>query len=950
MTLPITLDATIQDLFSNALFSLLVYSGEKIITQIQNKNKKNNIWGRVAGEVSDYLEKESFDNDEKLISFLKSPEIESIVRQLYSVEITRKTGHYESIENEFGSLLALYLNTPPGRINNLRAYLFSRLKEGCQNAITIAIDSGSLSAHDAQSNMRFNLLYDEIATIKKNIEALLGRTHIQLSEISEFEKNYRTQVANRHSYITPPTFDSVRRIPIDKIYVDPSFTKLAKVKKEKVKDKPDTGTKEIRSHDLLSSAYRLVILGNPGGGKSTFSLKICHDIASKYTKRYFAGRLVTPILVILRDYGAEKKTNKCSLLEFIEITSNSKYQIKPPVGAFEYLLLNGHAMVIFDGLDELLDSSYRQEITSDVESFCTLYPSVPVIVTSREVGYEQAPLDPNKFEIFHLASFNDDQVRKYVENWFYLETDLPIIEQKNKIEAFLNESQIAHDIRSNPLMLSLMCNIYRGENYIPKNRPDVYEKCATMLFDRWDKQRGIHHPLPFDVHIRPTMMYLAHWIYSDEKLQVGVAENKLVSKATEYLYPRRYENQDEAENAARDFIGFCRGRAWVFTDMGLTKDGERLYLFTHRTFLEYFTACFLSRNYASPNEMWGFLKPKIAKREWDIVSQLAIQIQNKNIEGAGDKLLQSIIDEADNSDLAIRGNHLHFAVRCLGFLVPSPKLLRIIIGKLLNYLLQRQEKSSAISSHHAKGIIDNSSIVQSILQVADENQYIAYQCVRQKLIDYIKSNEGNVENISYTFDLANVPSSFLGVRDLKPNQYKKMWEDLQSEVLNECRKQIIAVSKESYGLSVDLFTRGELFIDSIIKEFGIKQAFLGYYEHPAYRGISIAPMNLLLIALLSPLDDWRFFKHIERNMTLLSTNALLRDPLVVSENEINSFYIDVFDDLLQDRFNRAGNKPIEENEEKYAFKFILLNAVYWELHHEKEEVKINTFAKIELTK
>ncbi len=54
------------------------------------------------------------------------------------------------------------------------------------------------------------------------------------------------------------------------------------------------------------------------------------------------------------------------------------------------------------------------EISSDVESFCNLYPSVPVLVTSREVGYEQAPLDEKKFEIFRLAPLKEDQVEKYV--------------------------------------------------------------------------------------------------------------------------------------------------------------------------------------------------------------------------------------------------------------------------------------------------------------------------------------------------------------------------------------------------------------------------------------------------------------------------------------------------------------------------------------------------------
>ena len=207
---------------------------------------------------------------------------------------------------------------------------------------------------------------------------------------------------------------------------------------------------------------------------------------------------------MLRDYGALKKKNPCSILEYITLTAESIYQLpSPPSGAFEYLMLNGHVMVIFDGLDELLDTSYRQEISSDIEVFCNLFPSVPALVTSRKVGYEQAPLDPKIFEAYILSSFDDDAVRSYTEKWFGLDTDLPPDQRSRSTKIFLEESSSVPDLRSNPLLLALMCNIYRGDGYIPKNRPDVYEKCATMLFERWDKGRGIHYVLPFEAHMRP---------------------------------------------------------------------------------------------------------------------------------------------------------------------------------------------------------------------------------------------------------------------------------------------------------------------------------------------------------------------------------------------------------------------------------------------------------------
>jgi len=45
------------------------------------------------------------------------------------------------------------------------------------------------------------------------------------------------------------------------------------------------------------------------------------DLAAHYST--FAGRQVTPILVVLRDL---RKKSSCSILQFIEATANSDYQ------------------------------------------------------------------------------------------------------------------------------------------------------------------------------------------------------------------------------------------------------------------------------------------------------------------------------------------------------------------------------------------------------------------------------------------------------------------------------------------------------------------------------------------------------------------------------------------------------------------------------------------------
>ena len=151
---------------------------------------------------------------------------------------------------------------------------------------------------------------------------LANQQRPKLQDIIEFEKKYRDQVALRHGTITPPNFDSSIKKPINELYVKPCFVRNPKKKGE--------GPQSFKMKDFLSNIHRVVILGMPGGGKSTFALKLCSDLATNYSERLVAGRQITPILVILRDFGAEKKTHRCSILQFIE--SNSRGHFRTQTG------------------------------------------------------------------------------------------------------------------------------------------------------------------------------------------------------------------------------------------------------------------------------------------------------------------------------------------------------------------------------------------------------------------------------------------------------------------------------------------------------------------------------------------------------------------------------------------------------------------------------------------
>ncbi|MEU6377074.1 hypothetical protein [Streptomyces sp. NPDC046909] len=251
----------------------------------------------------------------------------------------------------------------------------------------------------------------------------------------------------------------------------------------------------------------------------------------------------------------------------------------------------------------------------------------------------------------------------------------------------LTESAGLTDLRANPLMLALMCILYRGTGFIPRSRPEVYEQCATLLFQKWDVRRRIHVELAMSRLVEPALRHVAYALFTQDEDSHAVTERQLVDTVTEFLVGRGYEAREDAEVAARQFVGFCRGRAWVFTEVGLTARGEGLYTFTHRTFLEYFAAAQLAALSDTPEALARRLAPRVARQEWDIVGQLAVQIKERTtVDGAG-RVFTALLDDRRRRSVAARGNVLAFLGRCLGYVDPPPGTARRLTRASVDHLL-----------------------------------------------------------------------------------------------------------------------------------------------------------------------------------------------------------------------------------------------------------------------
>lgn len=612
----------------------------------------------------------------RLREYLNSRECMRALEHAFAFELTgRAAADGYLIENEI-SLGCQNYGVWSSTDRNL-VYLL--LTETVRRIVSAAGVAASYRASPAaESIARDGSLEGYVRAIAFQLRELTNASPMVGSELERLIATYVATLTEDVGFIQPPNFDGAELVRLDALYVVPELFR------QSVSDK----TKATSIRDVVG-LRRAVVLGDPGGGKTTLSSKIAYELAQRHlTDSENPGQDLLPILVVLRDFGRYFEKHSGSITEYVVSAIRHNYQIEFTKPTIEWLLTVGRCYVIFDGLDELLDSRSRKQVARAVSSFAMVYPSTHVLVTSRRVGYFQAPLGPT-FATIQLGEFAENQVRDYALKWFRLTAPPSDAEKVAAAEQFFQESRLVDDLRSNPLMLALMCSIYRSEGYIPRNRPDVYERCSRMLFDRWDRQRGLMRPFEFEAHIEFALMHLAYAIFAREDPSSGVTESALVTATTDYLLRWQYEDRALAEHAAAEFVEFCRGRAWVFTDVGLTPSDEVLYSFTHRTFMEYFAASHISRSVPALPELLRLLVPRLRKGEWDVVSQLALQIRAKTVQGGSDQVVMHMLNEAaaERDGKAIY-ELLGFVGRCMSFLTTSPDVTRYVAEALISGALR----------------------------------------------------------------------------------------------------------------------------------------------------------------------------------------------------------------------------------------------------------------------
>lgn len=794
---------------------------------------------------------------EDISAWLRSPETQGVLRELILTRLT--SGSPIEIDRTRSNLrfacLDYFLDTNQEDVLTLADAVFYGLDFELKELSGRLEAAGPALAKDIRSAAAHGQAAATLQAISRHFEAHEGQSSADRVRDREFVRKYRLSAASEHGYLEPPDFEQRVRVSLQDLYVVPKVTGLKALRVDASSFFPievthpgpegefadpeitgnvistdqhypeellhyltdrraemalaaheqwllaigDVESTSFVDHDIWhlgDTLERTVLLGDPGGGKSTAAAALIHRFATDTSER-------VPFLVVLREFAREDPPRQ-SVVGYLESRLEIHYQSKSPAGLVERLLLSGKAAVFFDGLDELVDTRRRRSVSQLIENFCTLYPLAPMLVTSRRIGYDQARLDESVFTAYVLAPFSTEQATEYAAKWFRRGRQLRAAEDPDRwASAFIEESSNVPDLRTNPLMLALMCILYRGEGSLPRNRPAVYERCAILLFETWDASRRIHVDLRARSLVEPMLRYLAYWLFTRETIEPNVTEAQLLAETSGYLQGRRFEDPHEAMEAASEFVAFCRDRAWVFTEVGSNADGDALFTFTHRTFLEYFAAAHLSSISDTPADLADVLLPRIAKNEWDVVAQLAVQIKSRSIQDGASRFFDAVLNSVSQPHVWNPNGVLDFLVRTAELFDITPRTLRDLTDSCFINVLDLP----AYPLH-----LEPLSQIMAICEASGR------ATVRQRLTELIAQTiaSGPSGHRRTALMLATALDVFVGWTGGASAELEAFWASARMELIQDNRAALIEAAGTDNGLAIALIYYSDITLEELL--------------------------------------------------------------------------------------------------------------------------------------
>jgi hypothetical protein len=440
--------------------------------------------------------------------------------------------------------------------------------------------------------------------------------------------------------------DRAFEIPLSEIYVRlrVMFDEDAQTDAEAIKD---SGPLDIQT--ALLRYPKLVIVGDPGSGKSTFLKYIALMIARSVLEASPGIALEAlclqeplPIPLFVSCWDLSDFLRKCDrvdlpiLMEFLAQRLEA-HGFRIQVSDLEKLLESGGCCLLFDGLDEIPTEHGRAAVSRLLEDCVRRFSQNRFVVTSRIRAYTGDTILQGEYTRCDIQPFEGNDRRQFLRNWVALLFKIPreqvLIEGTEARREFdslsrgIESNDRIRPLAVNPLLLTVIAIVHWNRKRLPEQRVDLYDECVDVLLGQRREAERVQVSRRFGSlnEKQEERQYEERaWVrkrFAEIALFIIVSEGDEVTKSdvVKLLTPRFRDqgatNEEQAIAWAELFLDRQELRSGL-----LVSRRSQSYRFVHLTFQEYLAAWHLSNQ--EVNDALKLIRPYLRQQKWFEVLQL----------------------------------------------------------------------------------------------------------------------------------------------------------------------------------------------------------------------------------------------------------------------------------------------------------------------------------------
>ncbi|MER6252592.1 NACHT domain-containing protein [Streptomyces sp. NPDC001584] len=499
--------------------------------------------------------------------------------------------------------LAAALPGPPAGLSPAAEALYARLvRLCCAHAVEYVT---TLPGFGARAEVE---LVRRTGRLERHMDRMAARLAATASsEAFRFEQKYAQYVARAHGRLQLfglTTSRAREEWPLDLAYISLAVSG----EQQPMPGEPGMHQGPVRAEHALGSADRVLLRGPAGSGKSTLMQWLALNAAQQADGPWAA---CVPFVLRLRAF-----TTAESLPLPEEFLKAAGVPLSAPAGWAEDLMLNGRALVLVDGVDEV-PQRLRTRTETWLRTLIAAFPKARYVVTTRPSAVPEDWLAGQGFTPHSLLPMELNDIRLFVSHWHRAARAECPGEDLDAYEASLLEAVSARRdlarLATNPLMCALLCALNRDRRmHLPRARKELYDAALDMLLVRRDTEReiggveGVH--LTRDEQVL-LLQRFAYWLIRNGQVEAG--RDEAVEMIDEWMGAMpQVREQGGAEQVFRHLLirsGLLREPVKGSVD------------FVHRTFQDY-----LAAKAAVESRDFGVLVKNAHDDTWDDVVRMAV--------------------------------------------------------------------------------------------------------------------------------------------------------------------------------------------------------------------------------------------------------------------------------------------------------------------------------------